>query len=80
MLHLYLSSTTIFMLTALLNLLTACLSPSRGLAAQDFLFLLISSLSIFLMQELTSIFTLSLLTLVNSETLFLYVFFHLAMT
>ena len=42
--------------------------------------LLILILSIFLMQELTSIFTLSSLTLVNSETLFLCLFFHLAMT
>ena len=74
MLHLYLFSTAIFMLTALLNLLlTACLLPSRGLAAQDFL-LLILILSIYLMQELTSIFTPSSLTLVNSGTLFLCLF------
>ena len=80
MLLLYLSSTAIFMLTAPLNLLTACLHPFRGLAAQDFLLLLILILSIFLMQELTSIFTLSSLTLVNSGTLFLCLFFHLPMT
>ena len=72
-------STAIFMLTALLNLLTACLPSSRGLAAQDFLLLLIPILSIFLMRELTSIFTFSSLTLVNSETLFLRLFFHLPM-
>ena len=58
-LHLYPSSTAIFMLTALLNLLTACLPPSHSLAAHHFLLLLIPILSIFLMQELTSIFTLS---------------------
>ena len=67
MLLLYLSSTAIFMPTALLNLLIACLPLSRGLAAQDFLLLLILILSIYLMQELTSIFTLSSLTLVNLE-------------
>ena len=44
--------------------------PSRGLSAQGFLLLLIPILSIFLMQELTSIFILSSLTLVNFETLF----------
>ena len=80
MLHLYIFSIAIFMLTALLNLLTACLSPSRGLAAQDFLLLLIFILSIFLLQELTSIFILSSLTLVNSGTLFFCMFFHLLMT
>ena len=62
MLYLYLFLTAIFMLTALLNSLTACLPLSRGLAAQDFLLLLIPILSIFLMQELTSIFTLSSLS------------------
>ena len=62
MLHLYLFSTAIFMLIALLNLLTTCLHPSRGLATQNFLFLLIPILSIFLQQELTGIFTLSSLT------------------
>ena len=54
----------------------ACLPLSRGLAAQDFLLLLIPILSNFLMQELTSIFTLSSLTLGNSGTLFLCLFFH----
>ena len=75
MLLLYVSSTAILMLTALLNLLTACLHPSRGLAAQGFLLLLIPILPIFPMQELTSIITLSSLTLVNSGTLFLCLFF-----
>ena len=41
MLHLYLFSTSIFMLTALRNLLTAWLPASRDLTAQDFLLLLI---------------------------------------
>ena len=50
MLHLYLFSIAIFMLTALLNFLTAFLPPSRGLAAQDFLLLLIPILSIFLLK------------------------------
>ena len=53
---------------------------SSGLGAQDFLLLLIHILSIFLMQELTSIFTLSSITLVNSGIFFLCVFFHLPMT
>ena len=74
MLHICLFSTAIFMLTALLNLLTACLPPSCGLAVQGLLLLLIPILSIFLMKELTSIFTLSSLTQVNSETLPLSVF------
>ena len=78
MLHLF--STSIFMLTVLPSLLTACLHPSRSLTVQGFLLLFIPFLSIFLMQELTSIFTLSSLTLVNSETLFLRLFFHLSMT
>ena len=79
MFHLYRFSTAIYMLTALLNLLTACLHPSHGLTAQDFLFL-IPIMSIFLMQELTSIYTLSSLTLLNFGTLFLCLFFHLPMT
>ena len=80
MLHIYLSSTVIFMLTALLNLLTACLTPSRRLTAQNFLLFLILILSIYLMQKLNSIFTLSSLTLVNSGNPFLCLFFHLPMT
>ena len=48
--------------------------PSCGLDAQDYLFLLITILSIFLMQELTSIFILSFLTLINSRTFFLCLF------
>ena len=48
MMHLLLSSTIIFMLTALLNLLTACLLSSRGLAAYDFLLTLIPYYSKFL--------------------------------
>ena len=63
-----------------LNMLSACLPPSHGLIAQDFLLLLIPILSIFLMQELTSIFTLSSPTLVISGTLFLCLFFHLPIT
>ncbi|MPD04452.1 hypothetical protein E2C01_100143 [Portunus trituberculatus] len=53
MLHLFLSFIAIFLLTALLILLTACLSSSCGLAAEDFL-LLNPILSNSLMQELTS--------------------------
>ena len=79
MLQLYLFPTAIFMLTALLNLLTACHHLSRNLTAQGFL-LSIPILSIFLMQELTSIFTLSSLTLVNFGTFFLCLFFHLPTT
>ena len=77
MLHLYLFATAIFMLIALLNLLTPCVPPSYGLGTQDFL-LLISILPISVMQELTSIFTLSYLTLVNSGTLLLCLFFPFA--
>ena len=73
------------MLTALLNLLTECLTlppprRCRGLTAQDFLLLLILILSIFLMRESTSIFTLSSHTLFNSRTLFFCLFIHLPMT
>merc|ERR1711980_70278 len=53
---LFLSSIVIFMVTALLNLLTACLPHSGGLAAPDFLLTLTPFLSNSLMQELTSIF------------------------
>ena len=80
MLPLYLFSTAISMLTALLNLLTACLHLSHGLIAQGFLFFLIPMLYIFLMQELTSIFTLSFHILVTSRALCYCMFFHLPMT
>merc|ERR1712035_153635 len=66
---LFLFSIVIFMVTALLNLLTACLPPSGGLAAPDLLLTLTPFLSNSLMQELTSIFILSSLSLVNSGTL-----------
>ena len=65
MLYLYLF-TAIFMLISLLNLLTTCIHPFCDLAAEGFLLLLIHILSIFILQELTSIFTLSSLILVNS--------------
>ena len=48
--------------------------PSRSLAAQGFLLVLIPILFTFQMQELTSIFTLSSLTLINSGILLLSVF------
>ena len=76
----YLFSTTIFMLTALMNLLTAILNLSGGLAAQECLLLFIPILSMFSMQELTIIFTFSSLTLVNSRILCLCLCFHLPMT
>ncbi len=47
-----LSSTVIFVVTAVLNLLTACLPASCGLTAQDFLLTLIPVLSTLLLQEL----------------------------
>ena len=47
-----------------------------GLAAQDFLLSLIPILSTSLLQELTSIFILSSLSLVNSGTLCLILYFH----
>merc|ERR1711911_490413 len=78
MLHLYLSFIAIFMLTALQNLLTACLPPSCGIAAPVYLLSLIPILSNSLMQELTSTVILSFLSLVNSGTLFLLLYFHLA--
>ena len=71
------ASLSIFYRYYLLNLLTACFPPSRCLAAHDFLLLLIPILSIYLMQEFISIFTLASLTLVNSGTLFICLFFHL---
>ena len=54
--------------------------PSHDLAAHDFLLLLITILSISLMQELTSIFTLSSLTLVNSGSLFFCLFFSICIS
>merc|ERR1712035_190644 len=80
MLLLSLSSIVIFMVTVLLNLLTACLPPSGGLAAPDFPLTLTPFLSNPLMQELTSVFIPSSLSLVNSGTLFLILYFHLPMT
>ena len=53
-LHHLMSFTTIFMLTALLMLHTACLSSFRGLAVQDILLFLTLIMSSSLMQELTS--------------------------
>ena len=69
-LPLLLSFTAIFVLIALLILLTACLPSFRCLAAQDLpLSLIPPILSTSLMQELTSILSLSSLCLVNSGTL-----------
>ena len=79
MLHLLLSSIDIFMPTALLILLAACLLPSYGLAAQGFLLPLILILSNFLMQELTSTLNHSYLSLVNSGAPYL-LYFQLPMT
>ena len=62
------------------NSLTACLPCSRGLAAQDLLLPLTPILSTSLMQDLTSILSLSSLSLVNSGTLSLFLHFHLTMT
>lgn len=70
----------VLFLTALLNLLTACLPRSCSPAAHDFLLLLIPILSKFLMQELTTIFVLSSLLLVNCGTTFLCLYFLLLMT
>ena len=60
--------------------LTACLPCSRGLSAQDLLLSLTPILSTSLMQELTSILSLSSVSLVNSGTLSLPLYFHLPMT
>ncbi len=76
----FLYFTVIFMLTALLNVLTACLHLSHGLAAQDFPLKLTLLLSKFLIQELTCIFSLSSLLLVNSGTAFLCLHFLLPTT
>ncbi|MPC13128.1 hypothetical protein E2C01_005848 [Portunus trituberculatus] len=54
MLHRFLSLITIFMLTVLLILLTACFPSFCGPAAQGFLLPLILILSNLLIQELTS--------------------------
>ncbi|MPC23407.1 hypothetical protein E2C01_016453 [Portunus trituberculatus] len=78
--HFFLAFTTIFMLTALMILLTACLPSSCILAAQGFLLPLIPILSNSLMKELTSILNHSYLSLVNSGTPYLLLYFHLPMT
>ncbi|MPC72479.1 hypothetical protein E2C01_066787 [Portunus trituberculatus] len=80
MLHLFLSFIAIFMLTALLILLTACLPSSCSLAAKGFLLPLIPVLSNSLTQELISILNHSNLSLVISGTLSLLLYFHLSMT
>lgn len=66
------------MLIALVNLLAAYLHPSRGPSAHEFdlsLMLLIS-----LLQELTSIFIVSSLSLVYFGTAFLWLYFLLLTT
>lgn len=63
-----LSSTVTFMVTVLLILLTAFRSLSCGYASRDFLLNLTIILFTLLMRYFTSIFTLSSLWLVNSET------------
>ncbi len=73
-------SIAIFMLTALRNLLTACLPFSHGLAVHAFLHKLTPILFKPLMQEWTSTFTLSSLSLVNSGTPFLPLYFLLSTT
>ena len=78
-LPLLLSFTAIVLLTAPLILLTACLPCSRGFATQDLLFPLTPILSTSLKQELTSILSPSILSLVNSGTLSLFMYFHLPM-
>ena len=80
MLALLRSFTSIFIVTALLIVVTACLPCSCGLAAQDLPLPLTPILSIHLMQELNGIFNLSSLPLVNSGTLSLLLYFHLPMT
>lgn len=64
-----LSSTIISLVTALLNLLTACVS-FHGLAVQGLLLIPIPILFTFLMQYLTTMSTLSSLLLVNSRTFY----------
>ena len=54
--------------------------PSHCLVAHNFLLVLIPILSTSLIQERTSIFTLSSLLLVNSGTLYLNLYFHLPTT
>ena len=76
--YLLLSFIAIFMLTALLIFLTACL-PFCGLTAQDFL-PLTHILSSCPMQESTSTFNHSLLSLVNSGTPCLPLYFQLSLT
>ncbi|MPC52137.1 hypothetical protein E2C01_045998 [Portunus trituberculatus] len=80
MLHLFLTFIAIFMLTALLILLIAYLPSSCGLAAQGFLLSLTLILSNSQMQELTSTLNHSYLSLVNSGTPYLLLYFHLPTT
>ncbi len=70
----------IFMLTALRNLLTACLPLSRGLAKFSFLHLFTPILPKPLMQESPSIFINSPHSLVTSGTALLCLYFLLPMT
>ena len=71
MLYLLVSSTATFMLTALLMLLTTCLTFSYGFAAQK---------PTSAMQELTSFLSHSYLSLVNSGTPYLFLHFYFLMT
>ncbi len=79
LLLLCLSFIAIFMLTALRNLLTTFLPPSHSLAELDFPLLLTPLQYKPLMQESTSIFIPSSLSLASSETAFLCLCFLLPM-
>ena len=80
MLYLLLSSITISMMSSLLILITGCFPSSCGLAAQDFLLALTPLLSNFLKQELTSTLSHPFLSLVNSGTPCLPLYFQLITT
>ncbi len=80
LLHLCLSFITICMLTALQNLLIACLPPSCSQATPGFPFWLTPILSKLFMQESNSISILSSLLLVSREATFLCLYFILLMT
>ena len=79
-LHLLLSSSIIFMLTALLNLLTACFLQSCGLVALNFLLTLILYSVHPRYARANQYLNFFSLLLVNSGTLYLNLYFYLPTT
>lgn len=63
--HIFKSFLAIFLMSVVLNLVSACLPPSRDLDAHDFPIYLIRVASIAFMQKLTSVFIFSSFSVIS---------------